>query len=60
MGVKFDMENDNKIKMFLEKIFGKNKKMLSENNEITNKNDKFSSIYNYIFSNSYVCKIYIF
>ena len=40
MGVKFDMENDNKIKMFLEKIFGKNKKMLSENNEITNKNDK--------------------
>lgn len=34
------MENDNKIKMFLERIFGKNKKMLSENNEITNKNDK--------------------
>lgn len=40
MGVGVTMGDDNKIKLFLEKIFGKSKKMLSDNNEATNKENK--------------------
>ena len=67
MGVGMAMENDNKIKLFLERIFGKNKKMLSDNNEATNKNNKMKNrkienlvVFIIIFSVTLIMVKYIF
>lgn len=61
------MENDNKIKLFLERIFGKSKKMLSENNETTNKENKMKNrkienlvVFIIIFSVTLIMVKYIF
>lgn len=61
------MGDNNKIKLFLEKIFGKSKKMLSDNNEATNKENKMKNrkienlvVFIIIFSVTLIMVKYIF